>query len=114
MTNRKNKSVSENSVAAELSRTTAQYLLENPPQASTPDLQAKQARLLGILTGDASTARHYGSTASAPASREAHAEEPPLPSDSADVGLEETEEDGIRAEMRRRERVRQMAEQFKR
>lgn len=51
---------------AELAKTIAQHLLKNPPQASTPELQAKQERLLRMLAGSSSAAAPVGSTEAAP------------------------------------------------
>lgn len=51
---------------AERAQTMAEFLLENPPQASTPELQAKQERLLRMLAGSSSAGPPVGSTEAAP------------------------------------------------
>lgn len=66
MENRKQRSSRAQDSAADLPRTMAEFLLENPPQASTPDLQAKQERLLRMLAGSSSAAHPVGSTEATP------------------------------------------------
>lgn len=109
MANPNGRSPRPNDSAADLAKARVDLLLANLPQASTPELQAKQERLIRKLAESSSVESHEGSTASPPGETLR-----PLPRESVDVGSEETEEDGIRAEAQRRERVRLMAKQAQR